>query len=167
MRQIVIALFLVTGLFAQFPGDPNDRPEPGMPPDEPRQRNFDRREKIEELRIWKMTNYLNLSSEQAIRFFPILKEHEDRMFTIIDSQRDLLEKLIEQCNDDNYNPTDKEITEILETHEKFDSQIKQEKADFVKNKLDFLSNQQKVKYIVFDSRFKSHLLRALKEHNQK
>ena len=168
IKQLIFGILLITGLFAQFPGDPNDRPEPGMPPGEPGQRGgFGRRERIEEIRIWKMTNYLDLTTEQAVQFFPVLKEHEARMFAIIDKQQEVLAKLVEKCNDAKYDPSDKDVAEILTTYEKFDVQLKNEKSDFVKNKLGFLSNQQKVKYIVFDSRFKSHLLRALKEQNEK
>lgn len=168
IQQILFSILLISGLFAQFPGEPNDHMEPSMPAGEKGDRGrFGRRERIEEVRIWKMTNYLDLSTDQAIQFFPELKEHEARVAVIFDKQQKILTNLKEKCNDENYNPSDKEIVEILKTYETFDEQLKNEKSDFVKNKLGFLTNKQKVKYIVFDSRFKSHLLRALKEHNKK
>lgn len=167
IKQIIIGMILIIGAYAQFPGDPNDRPEPGMPPGEPGSMGFDRREKIEEIRIWKMTTYLDLTTDQAVKFFPLLKEHEARMYSIIEKQQKATEELINKCQDEKYNPSDKEIVDFFNIYEKFDAKVKKEKSDFVKNKLEFLTNQQKVKYIVFDSRFKSHLLQALKEHNRK
>ena len=169
IKQLAIIAIIITSIYAQFPGDPRDpgdHRDHGMQGDS-KDHGIGRREKIEELRIWKMTTFLDLSTEQAMQFFPILKDHEKKMFKIMKKQQEEMQALSEKCSDENYNPSDKEIEELMTQWNKVGKQLEEEKTNFVLNDLNFLTNQQKVKYIVFDSRFKSHLLRALREHKQK
>jgi len=125
----------------------------------------DKREKIEELRIWKMTEFLDLTPSQAEKFFPLLKEHDKRTFRIIRQKHKLLRDLYGKTKEEDYNPSDQEVDKILEEMRGIDDKIKTENLTFIKE-IDFLTNRQRVKYIVFDSRFKSHLLKALKEHHK-
>lgn len=166
IKQLAIIAIIITSIYAQCTGVPGDPGDHGMQGDS-KDHKIGRREKIEELRIWKMTTFLDLSTEQAMQFFPILKDHEKKMFKIMKKQQEDMQAISEKCSDENYNPSDQEIEELMTRWNKVGKQLEKEKTNFVLNDLDFLTNQQKVKYIVFDSRFKSHLLRALREHKQK
>jgi hypothetical protein len=159
LKTFLIFVILAANIYGQFPGNPG-------PPPEENGRRFDRREKIEELRIWKMTSFLDLSTDQAVKFFPLLKEHEEKIFKIIQQHHSEVEKITQKCIQEDYNPTDKELNDLIDAWEKNDIRIKKAQSEFVKKDLDFLTNQQKLKYIIFDSRFKSHLLRALKEQHK-
>ncbi len=157
-KIIILSLILFSSItYAQFPR--NSKGKSGW-------RNSGRREKIEELRIWKMTSFLDLTTEQAIKFFPSLKNHDDKVFKLIKNQHKYLNEISEKCVKEDYDPSDKDVLSIYKKMEKIKRKIEEEENDFIQNKLDYLTNQQKVKYIVFDSRFKSHLLRALREHQQ-
>ena len=138
---------------------------PGGGPNNDRRWDRGRRERIEELRIWKMTEFLDLSPEQAENFFPVLKEHDEKIFTLVKEKKDLLEELYHESKSEDYHPSDEEISQVLNKLNKIDLKIETEKRRFIKENLNFLTNQQRVKYLLFDSRFKSHLLRALREHH--
>jgi len=51
----------------------------------------DRIEKLRAIRIWKMTEYLNLTEEQSARFFPRLRKNEEKirffLMKLIDSSK--------------------------------------------------------------------------------
>ncbi len=149
---LIIILMLFSFAAAQFPRhhDMGDK---------------DRREKIEELRIWKMTEFLDLTPEQAEKFFPLLKEHDKQTYRIVREHHKLLRDLYDKTKEEDYNPSDREIEKIIKEMREIDDKIKTENLKFIQE-IDFLTNRQRVKYIVFDSRFKSHLLKALREHHK-
>lgn len=144
-------LIMVSLSFAQF-SDGDRRMDKG------------RRERIEELRIWKMTEFLDLSPEQAEKFFPALKKQDKKNRKIFKEHKNLMEEMYEKSQKENFDPSDEDVVKILNTMDKLDRNMKKSQREFIENDLDFLTNQQKVKYIIFDSRFKSHLLNALREH---
>ncbi len=155
-KKIIGMLLLINSLvFAQFPGD-GPRRRPLM---------RERHEKIEKLRIWKMTEFLDLTTEQAGKFFPALKELDEKTSDLFDKRYKLMDDILEKSKQKEYNPSDKELEKILKKLDQYDKKIKEIKMTFVREELDYLTNQQKVKYLVFDIKFKSHLIRALRDHH--
>ncbi len=51
------------------------------------------REKVQTMKIWKMTEELQLSQEQATRFFPILNEMENDVEAIEEKRKDIFDQL--------------------------------------------------------------------------
>ena len=146
---IILMLILVSFTFAQF-RDGDKRMDKG------------RRERIEELRIWKMTEFLDLSPEQAEQFFPALKKQDKKNYKIIKEHKALMDEMYKKSQKANFNPSDEDVVKILDKIDHVDRYMKKSQREFIENNLDFLTNHQKVKYIIFDSRFKSHLLNALR-----
>ena len=81
MKHIVI-LFLVSGLLAQK----NDHDERGHRKDENKEHK--RSERMESMMIWKLTDALELSSEQAEKFFPRFREHRQTIEALHGQERE-------------------------------------------------------------------------------
>ena len=148
---IILMLVFVSFTFAQF--HDNDR-----------RMDECRREQIEELRIWKMTEFLDLTPEQAEKFFPALKKQDKKIHKIFKERKKIIGEIYKKSQNVNYNPSDEDIIKLLDNLQVLENKKKHADRKFIENKLEFLTNQQKVKYIIFDSRFKSHLLNALRQH---
>ena len=121
----------------------------------------DRREQMESLRIWKMTEFLDLTPEQAKRFFPRLKEYEARIHENMNKQRDIMKKIYELGKDKDYKATDKEVKEYAWQLANLEKDIAEQKAKFVIDIGDVLTENQQLKFIVFDNRFRNRLMRSI------
>ena len=79
MKHILI-LFTLSGLMAQK----HDRYEKDRWDDAPV-----RSERMESMVIWRLTDHLELSSEQAEKFFPRFREHREEIKQLDNDQREI------------------------------------------------------------------------------
>jgi len=145
---VLIGLFVQgTVIMAQ-----NDSMEPMDP---------DRREQMEALRIWKMTEYLELSTEQSAQFFPRLKEFEDILHESQNKQRDIMKSIYELLKDENFTPSEQEVKNYAKQLADLEKEISDKKEAFIINIGDVLREDQQLKFIVFDNRFRNRLMRSI------
>lgn len=113
-------------------------------------------ERWETLRIWKLTEFLNLNEEQAAKFFPALQNFRASMDELdsaeVRIQRDIIGAI--QSGKVNQRFVDRQKKEILNLRDKR-TNLEQE---FLSNLPEFLSPEQQARYLVFEQRFQ----RALK-----
>lgn len=121
----------------------------------------ERREQMEALRIWKMTEFLNLSTEQSGVFFPRLKEFEDFVHANQDKQRSIMKKIYELTCDENYSVTDRDVKKYTQELADLEREIIAHKQAFVVEIGDVLTAEQQLKFIVFDNRFRNRLMRSI------
>ncbi|MBU0711096.1 hypothetical protein KJ762_00950 [bacterium] len=121
----------------------------------------DRREQMEALRIWKMTEYLELSTEQSILFFPRLKEFEDIIHDNQNRQRDIMKSIYELLKDENYTTTEKDVKNYAKQLAGLEKEISNQKEAFITSIGDVLTKDQQLKFIVFDNRFRNRLMRSI------
>jgi len=120
-----------------------------------------RREKMEALRIWKMTEYLEISTEQSVQFFPRLKEFEDFICKNQDKQRDIMLKIHQMSKDKNYTATGQDIKKYAKQLADLEKEISDRKEAFIISIGDVLTEDQQIKFIVFDNRFRNRLMRSI------
>ena len=120
-----------------------------------------RREQMEALRIWKMTEYIDLSSEQSVQFFPRLKEYENFIRENQDKQRDIMTKIHQMSNDKNYTATGKDVNKYAKQLADLEKEISDRKETFIISIGDVLTEDQQMKFIVFDNRFRNRLMRSI------
>lgn len=120
-----------------------------------------RREKMEALRIWKMTECLELSAEQSTQFFPRLKEFEDFIRDNQDKQRNIMTKIHQLTNDKNYTATEKDVKKYAKQLADLEKEILDRKEAFIISIGDVLTEDQQMKFIVFDNRFRNRLMRSI------
>ena len=139
----------------------------GQIPDPPLERHVDPKERgrIEIMKMWKLTEHLNLSEEQATRFFPRYQNMREGIEVLNVRQKELVEeykKMMEKgdgINDDDFNRLMKQFQEIEETKVK-------EKFRFVHDLSDVLTPDQRARYVMFEVRFKHELQKALREERR-
>ena len=90
MKHILI-LFTLSGLMAQK----HDRYEKDRWDDAPV-----RSERMESMVIWRLTDHLELSSEQAEKFFPRFREHREDIKQLGKDEREIYESIRDQMDDD-------------------------------------------------------------------
>jgi Spy/CpxP family protein refolding chaperone len=115
-----------------------------------------RRERLETMRIWKMTEFLDLSTEQSEKFFPMLREFEENVREEQKKQR----KLISEIYTD-YTPTESDVEKLISQLADSERNIINTKEKFIISLSEVLTPEQQIKYIVFDIRFRSDLVKSL------
>lgn len=127
-----------------------------MPPIDP-----ERREQMEALRIWKMTECLELTSDQSIRFFPKLKELESGIRKNLDKQRDVMIEINKLTEDPNYKADPADVKKYAHRLAELEKEIVTDKENFIIGCADVLTTEQQLKFITFENRFRSRLMRSL------
>ena len=126
----------------------------------------DRHERKETMIIWKLTEELELTSEQAEKFFPEHREHRQN----IEELREKIENLGEESwgNFDNINS--KEITKIIKERQDLKKKIIDLETEFIFRMENLLNSKQLALLATFKSRMMNDMradLKGKKKHKKK
>ena len=112
-------------------------------------------ERWETLRIWKLTEFLDLNEEQAAKFFPALQNFRTSMEELDSAEASLQRVIIEEIQSGNVNQrfVDRQKKEILNLRDKR-TELEQE---FLNSLPEYLSPEQQARYLVFEQRFQQAL----------
>lgn len=153
MKKLIlfgILLIVPISLFAQPPRGQFD----GM-------RKPQRRQQIEMLRIWKMTEELDLTEQQAEKFFPKLR-NEDKKIEELEQQR---QKIFRNLHEDvkkgeiDAKELDKTINDLTEIQ----TDIIQKHARFIRDMDGILSTDQQARLIIFRHRFRERMVDMMRD----
>lgn len=153
MKKLIlfsILLIVPISLFAQPPRGQFD----GM-------RKPPRRQQIEMLRIWKMTEELDLTEQQAEKFFPKLR-NEDKKIEELEQQR---QKIFRNLHEDvkkgeiDAKELDKTINDLTEIQ----TDIIQKHARFIRDMDGILSTDQQARLIIFRHRFRERMVDMMRD----
>ena len=148
MKYIIVLLFL-NNLFSQ-----------GVFPKK------DRHERKETMIIWKLTEELVLTSEQAEKFFPEHREHREN----IEELREKIENLGEKSLDNFDNIKSEEITKIIKERQDLKKKIIDMETEFIFSMENLLNSKQLVLLATFKSRIMNDMradLKGKKKHKKK
>ena len=127
-------------------------------------RNKEFGKRFEDLEKIKLIEILDLDEERAIKFFSRRNEHKNRLNEIKSESEELLfemEKSLEaEENKDQFTSPIKNSIEI-------ESKFMNEKSNFYKSIQDILSQEQIVKLILFERKFKRNIRDLLIERGRK
>lgn len=117
-------------------------------------------DRIRQMRIWKMTEELNISEDQAQKFFPKLNPYDKQMFESKRRYRETLGKLNRLINNGGSNDLIMGlIDEIIDTKKN----IIKIKENFINEIREILTPQQLGKFVIFEERFEKQLQKLLQE----
>jgi Spy/CpxP family protein refolding chaperone len=122
-------------------------------------------QKMEMMAIWKMTEYLNLSEEQAEKFFPRLKDHRQSMEDLNKQEKELFKPLADKIKDGK-EISKSELKTVLDKVEKLEEKRTKQKNKFVRNMGDILTPTQQVKLILFEGRMKKAIKDRMREYQR-
>ena len=113
------------------------------------------RERIETLRLWKMIEFLDLSSEQSDEFLPLLHEFQEAQKELEMARRRLFNELEE--NLELKEPDEKNLQQILLGLEENKAELEKERRKFLTNSKKVLTAVQEAKLILFEHVFEKQL----------
>lgn len=122
-------------------------------------------ERMEMMMTWKLTNDLDLTSEQAEKFFPRLKEHrenmeklEEEIYTVSKEIRSKIDKEKEISN--------AEFKTVLDKVNELEKQKVDEKERFVNELEDILTINQRAKLALFKQYFVRDIRKQIRNRTQ-
>jgi Spy/CpxP family protein refolding chaperone len=158
----IIALAILLGLAGSTMAQGwMDEQPPNGPPfgDGPRAEKI--RERIKTVKIWKLTESLDLTTGQSEKFFPVYNKYQNDRMAIEKERFGTLREL--EALLDQENPPDKEITAMLDKLDSFDGKLQANQQQFRKELKDVLTTNQIGRLYVFEVRFIKQLRDIVKD----
>jgi hypothetical protein len=119
-------------------------------------------ERLKALRIAYISNKLELTTNEAEKFWPVFNAFDEQQSEIRLQKRILMMKL---RNSKNSNKSDKEMTALLDESEKIDGDLQTTRRNFVKNLQGIISPKKIMMLKQIEDNFKMELLRKIKQRN--
>ena len=124
-----------------------------------------RREKMEKFRTWKMTKFLDLTPEQSQKFFPELNQFEKEMFKNKIEVKNLIDTIESKLDQENYQPSHQDYEKYKNKFIELEKERINNRKEFLDNLDDILNTEQKIKYLIFDDKFKHDIMRKLRDRH--
>lgn len=155
IAPLVLMLFL-TGATANSQGPPGGPPGP---PEGPMREKV--RERIKTIKVWKLTEDLNLSQSQSEKFFPIYNRFFDKWEEIEQQKREIIRRLDELTLKEKTD--DSEIGRQLDRLDSLDQEVRVLKVKLRGDLKDVLSERQIGRLYVFELRFLQQMQEIMRD----
>ncbi len=119
------------------------------------------RERIRTMKVWKLTEYVGLTSEQSEKFFPIYNKYQTTLEDIEAKKMDLVDRLGKLV--DTTGASNREIENAMAELNDIPNQMISERDKFFKEVSPILPLEQQAKLAVFEERFKQQLQQFIRE----
>ena len=119
-------------------------------------------ERMEMMMIWKLTDHLELSEEQAEKFFPSMRLHQKQVLEIRKEEKELFSPTFAKVKKGDQ-ISKSEINKLLNKVESFEQKKIKTRTDFIKKSGDILNPTQQVKLMMFEPHIRDQLQDRMKE----
>ncbi|MCK6601352.1 MAG: Spy/CpxP family protein refolding chaperone [Bacteroidetes bacterium] len=120
------------------------------------------REKVKQIRIWKLTDKLNLTEEQSARFFAIYNRHSDDMEALRTERKKILNELKDNLN----SWSESKITDKLAQIEEIEQKMVTRRKEFLKSTEPVLTVQQRAELVIFETEFLKDLAKMIEKRRE-
>ena len=151
MKHILLLIF-VSGLIAQD----FDHPE----------RDHERSEKMEMMMVWKLTDELDLSPEQAEKFFPRLRKHRNELDEVKKMERALAGEMRKKMGEDE-DLSEKDVKNTVKKATELRKKVVDLESEFLLGMDDILSPRQLAHLGMFKQNMMRNIRGELKERHGK
>jgi Spy/CpxP family protein refolding chaperone len=151
MKKILILLALTAGLYAQDRGDREAMMKQKMEAG---------KEQREAWIIGTLTKHLDLTSEQAEKFFPLQNEFHKRSEEAKKANSEKLRTLRSASKDDR---SKFDVDAAIDSKVRMKGTLVRLESKFLKDTKDILTEDQRIKLLFFEERMKSNLSKEMKE----
>lgn len=116
---------------------------------------FAQTDNLKSYRIYKMTEYLDLTPKQSEEFFPLLKKYEFRVAAISREEEKYYEKI--KIRSHRKEISEIELDKVLQRVNAFENSRLQAKQDFIKRSRGVLNTEQVSRLPFFETEFRKNL----------
>lgn len=157
--QIVIATaLLLTGLAVNAVAAPEETDRPPS-----RQQLEKVRQRIETLRIWKLTKALDLDQKTSAALFPLLNRYDKRRHELERSLRDGMRELRE-AGKEGREPVIKGLLDRLDQHHREMQKLNEEEQGEIRK---LLTVKQQAAFVLFQQEFQQEIRRIIDESRER
>ncbi len=154
---VILALILTVSAQAQ----PTYSDDPGRHSEE-RERI---RDNIETLRMWKLLDALDLTSEQSTEFLPVLKEFQNAKRRFGEARREFLKQMEAALDSQEVNQG--KLQESMAGLDAARNRFHQEMEQFLTKSREILTLKQQASLLLFEEKFERRLKESIQEMRRK
>lgn len=156
----IIATMLMAGsLLAQ----PDSAPPPEFRGGGPHHRWRQMAENIENLRLLKLLEAVDLTEEQSAKFVPLFQRFRKDFKESLDQRRELVDTLAGLVDS---NASDAELNAGIQKLIDLKAKMEKQQNDFLAESRAILTTKQLAKLVIFQERFEREILQSLREFRQ-
>jgi Spy/CpxP family protein refolding chaperone len=131
--------------------------QPPEPP--PPERMEQVRKDIENMRIWKMTQYLELSTEQSTRFFPLFNDFERKREKLEEERGEMMRQLEQLVESES--GSESKIKKLMSDLDKNQQKMFDLPQEFRREAGEVLTTRQQAKLVLFEEWFRGEIRRMV------
>ena len=113
-------------------------------------------ERMEMMMIWKLTDHLELTQDQAEKFFPSMRAHQKQVLKIRKEEKELFTPVYKKVKKGE-DISKAEANKLLNKVATYEQKRSKARIDFVKNSGGILNPTQQVKLLMFDGQMKQQV----------
>ena len=122
--------------------------------------------RMETMMVWKLTDYLNLSEQQAEKLFPRMRRHLIRMGDLHTEEKDLFDSYLSMIKKEE-KISQSDVNAMLKKMESLDLKKSKNRLDFIRSTKDILDPAQQVMFMSFEPYMKEQAQKGMKERYRK
>ena len=122
--------------------------------------------RMETMMVWKLTDYLNLSEQQAEKLFPRMRRHRIRMGALHTEEKDLFDSYLSKIKKEE-KISQSDVNAMLKKMESLDLKKSKNRLDFIRSTKDILDPAQQVMFMSFEPYMKEQAQKGMKERYRK
>ena len=122
--------------------------------------------RMETMMVWKLTDYLNLSEQQAEKLFPRMRRHRLRMGDLHAEEKDLFDSYLSKIKKEE-NISQSDVNTMLKKMENLDQKKSTNRIDFIRSTKDILDPEQQIMFMSFEPYMKQEAQKGMKERYRK
>ncbi len=119
------------------------------------------RDRLSTVKMWKLTEYLDLSEEQAEKFFPRTREHQKEIDKIVQQRRQHYEDFQQKIDDGGIKAGD--VERYIAEAARLDEALIDLRTRHLQGMKDLLNDEQMARFAVFNEYFRRQISQHLRE----
>ena len=119
-------------------------------------------ERMEMMMIWKLTDHLELTQDQAEKFFPSMRAHQKQVLKIRKEEKELFTPVYKKVKKGE-DISKAEANKLLNKVATYEQKRSKARIDFVKDSGDILNPTQQVKLLIFDEQIKQQVRNRMQD----
>ena len=124
-----------------------------------------KKEKMEMMIAWKLTEHLKLTNEEAEKFFPRFREHRETMDGLVEKEKKINTEIKDKIERGDA-LSNKDLDKLLDDLSELEGKKLKEKKYFINSLEGHLNNVQRAKLIGFEHRFRKDVRDQLEHHRK-